>query len=125
MVRLITVKHLKDFMDCNPKYKECLEAWISIVKHCEWEKPQDIVAEFGSKAIDLLGKKDTKKSTKSSNRVVFDIKGNHLRIIAKYQFHPTQKKAILYLCWIGNHKDYDKICDKNNQYDINMFKKNI
>ena len=123
MIHIIAVKHLKSFMDDNPKYRECIEAWVSIVSHCNWEKPQDIVDEFGSKAIDLLGKKDTKPATVSSNRVVFDIKGNHIRIIAKYQFHPKLEKSRLYLCWIGTHKDYDKVCSRNEQYDINMFKK--
>jgi len=121
MVHIIAVKHLKNFMDNNPSYCECLKAWVSIVSKCNWEKPQDMVVEFGTKAVDLLGKKDKKKTTVSCNRVVFDIKGNHLRIIAKYQFHPKLEKSRLYLCWIGTHKDYDKICDKNEQYDINMF----
>lgn len=123
MVHIIAIKHLATFMDNNPSYRECLEAWKSIVSRCNWEKPQDMVLEFGTKAVDLLGKKDNKKTTLSSNRVVFDIKGNHLRVIAKYQFHPKLKKSRLYLCWIGTHKNYDKICDKNQQYDINMFNK--
>lgn len=105
MVHIIAVKHIVNFMDSNPSYRECLKAWVSIVSKCNWKMPQDMVIEFGAKAVDLLGKKDNKKATPSSNRVVFDIKGNQLRIIAKYQFHPKLEKSRLYLCWIGTHKD--------------------
>jgi mRNA interferase HigB len=121
MIHIIAIKHLNDFIDDHPNYRMALEAWISIVKSCNWEKPQDIVNEFGSKAIDLLGKKNKKKSTTSCNRVVFDIKGNNIRIIAKYQFHPSLKKSILYLKWIGTHVEYDKLCDQNRQYEVDMF----
>lgn len=117
MVHIISVKHIKEFMDKNPNYSKALEAWVSIVRTCEWNKPLDMVEEFGAKAIDIL----PNFNGISSDRVVFDIKGNHLRIIAKYQFHPKLKKSRLYLCWIGTHAEYDKLCDKNKQYSINMF----
>lgn len=121
MIHIITIKHIKGFTNENPQYKGALEAWISIVRHCDWKKPQDMVDEFGPKAVDLLGKKDKKKGTVSSERVVFDIKGNHLRLIFKYQFHKKLKKARLYLKWIGTHKDYTELCDKNLQYEVDMF----
>lgn len=122
MVHIISTACIKKFADENPKFSEVLSAWITLVSKCEWEKPQDIVNEFGSKAIDLLGKKDNKPTTLSSNRVVFDIKGNHLRIIAKYQFHPKLKVARLYIKWIGTHSEYDKLCNNKLQYEIELFK---
>lgn len=121
MARIITVKPLKEFMTANPKYIGALEAWITIVESSKWEKPQDIVASFGANNIDLLGKKDNKPNTISSKRVVFDVKGNHIRIIAKYQFHEKLKESILYIKWIGTHSEYDKLNNKNAQYDIDMF----
>ena len=106
MVRVIAIKNLKDFCESNSQYKEGLEAWISIVQTCEWEKPQDIVKTFGEKAVDILKKKDNKPATKIPNRVVFDVRGNNIRIIAKYLFHKKLKEQILY---------------KNMQYDIDLF----
>ncbi|WP_160114248.1 type II toxin-antitoxin system HigB family toxin [Aquimarina sp. AU119] len=108
-------------MNNHSNYREGLKAWLSIVESSTWKKPQDIVNTFGFKAVDLLGKKDTKPSTKSSERVVIDIKGNHIRVIAKYQFHPTIKKSKLYLKWIGTHAEYDKLKKTKSQYDIDMF----
>lgn len=108
-------------MGQNPQFSEGIKAWLSIVKQCNWDKPQDIVSEFGIKSIDLIGKRDNKPDTPSSNRVVFDIKGNHIRIIAKYQFHPKLKQSRLYIKWIGTHSQYDVLCKRNQQFDIESY----
>lgn len=112
MVNITTVAILKQFIQNNPSYKNALEGWISLVKKCNWEKPQDIVETFGDKAISILGK---------NNRVIFDIKGNHLRVIAKYEFHPKLKKSRIYIKWIGTHAEYDKICKKKLQYTVDVY----
>lgn len=121
MARVVAKKHIRKAMDDYPNHREGLKAWLSIVESSYWKKPQDIVDTFGYKAVDLLGKKNTKKGTKSSERVVIDVKGNHLRIIAKYQFLENMKDAILYLAWIGSHSEYDKLKKNLAQYDINLF----
>lgn len=121
MARVVAKKHIKDFMDTHSNHRLGLEAWLSIVESSVWKKPQDIVDTFGAKATDKLGKKNTKKGTKSCDRVVIDVKGNHLRIIAKYQFSATLKKSILYLKWIGTHAEYNKLKREQAQYDIDMF----
>lgn len=110
MTRIIAVKYIKEFMNKHPHYAESLKAWISIVKDkdIKWYKPQDIVTTFGAKAVDII----------KNNRVVIDVKGNKIRIIAKYQF----PSARLYIKWIGTHAEYDKLCKKNQQYTINLFK---
>lgn len=123
MVDIIKPKSIYEYMEKNPNAASRLEAWASIVKAQEWGCPQDIVDTFGYKAVDILKKKDTKIDTKSCERVVIDVKGNNIRIIAKYQFHPKLKKARLYIKWIGSHKQYDEICKKNLQYEIDLFKK--
>ncbi len=121
MARVVANKHIKKAMEDYPEHEEGLKAWLSIVESSDWKKPQDIVDTFGFKAVDLLGKKNKKKGTKSCERVVIDIKGNHLRLIAKYQFLENMKDAILYLAWIGTHPEYDKLKKTQAQYDINLF----
>ncbi len=64
MARVIAKKHIKDFMEKHSNYREGLKAWLSVVESSVWTKPQNIVETFGIKAVDFLGKKDTKKSTK-------------------------------------------------------------
>lgn len=41
----------------------------------------------------------------TSDRVVFNIKGNDYRLVAAVDF----EKAIVFIKWIGSHKAYDKI----------------
>lgn len=41
----------------------------------------------------------------SADRIVFNIKGNDYRLIVATDFD----KGIVWIKWIGTHKDYDKI----------------
>jgi len=41
----------------------------------------------------------------SADRVVFNIKGNDYRLVVAIDF----EKSIVWIKWIGTHKDYDKI----------------
>jgi mRNA interferase HigB len=41
----------------------------------------------------------------SADRVVFNIKGNDYRLVAAVDF----EKSIVWIKWIGTHRDYDKI----------------
>lgn len=96
-------------MGKHSQYAESLKAWISIVedKNTQWLIPQDIVQTFGALSVDII----------KNNRVVIDVKGNKIRIIAKYQF----PSARLYIKWIGTHAEYNKLCKNNQQYDIDIF----
>lgn len=108
-VRLIKKKTIEDFALQNANSRSSLRMWLTIIKMADWETPEDITATFGS--ADLLGN--------GSNRVVFDIGGNNYRIICKYHF--TNSLIHLYIKWMGSHSDYDKLCNKNKQYTIDIF----
>jgi len=112
MVRIIKTTSIDSYIKTNPREKEALEAWVSIVKSQTWKKPQDIVESFGAKAVDILG---------MTGRAVIDIRGNNLRIIIKYQFHEKLKDGIIYIKWIGTHAEYTKLCKLNKQYTVEMF----
>jgi mRNA interferase HigB len=40
-------------------------------------------------------------------------------MIAKYAF--GDKQAHLFICWIGTHAAYDKLCNANEQYTVNDY----
>lgn len=80
--------------------------WLEILKGADWYKPGDIKRTFGS--ADLLGE--------GCERVVFNIGGNNYRIICKYLF--GSKMVHLFVCWIGTHAAYDKLCERNEQYTV-------
>lgn len=79
------------------------------IKTADWEKPEDIKMTFNS--ADPLGK--------GSHRVIFDIAGNNYRMICKYAF--GEHEVHLFVCWIGTHAEYTKLCGKNEQYTINLY----
>lgn len=108
-IHLIKKHTLKSFAKQHPTSTVPLKDWLSKVKFAKWESPIDIKATF--KTADILGK--------SCNRVVFDIGGNNYRMICKYAFGSSQ--VHLFICWMGNHTEYDKICNKGEQYTINTF----
>jgi mRNA interferase HigB len=48
---------------------------------------------------------DRTASVVTSERVVFNIKGNDYRLVAAVDF----EKGIVWIKWIGSHADYDRI----------------
>jgi mRNA interferase HigB len=108
-VHLIKRQTLEDFSKQNPRSKASLEDWTEKLKLANWEQPGQMKHTYNT--ADLLGK--------SSNRVVFDIGGNNYRMICRYFF--GAKQAHLFVCWLGTHEEYDKICKKGKQYTINLY----
>ena len=108
-VRLIKKKSIENFVLQNARSRSSFGFWLTLLKHADWIEPGDIADTFGS--ADLLGN--------GSNRVVFDIAGNHYRMICKYHFGIT--KTHLYIKWIGTHAEYTKLCNGNKQYNVNIY----
>jgi mRNA interferase HigB len=108
-IHLIKKQTLDEFAHQHPGSKASLEGWVGKLKYADWEQPADIKRTFNT--ADLLGK--------SSDRVIFDIGGNNFRMICKYAF--GAKQAHLFVCWIGTHAEYDKICKQSEQYSINIY----
>ncbi len=105
-VHLIKEKTIRVFVAGNNSGKISFEEWLSKAKLADWNVPADIKCTFPS--ADLLGN--------NSQRVIFDIAGNSYRMICKYSFGETSVR--LYVCWIGTHAAYDKLCKKNRQFTV-------
>jgi mRNA interferase HigB len=73
--------------------KAALSAWFAEASKARWTTMADIKALYSSASV------------VSADRVVFNIKGNDYRLVAAIDF----EKAIVFIKWIGSHKDYDKI----------------
>lgn len=108
-VHLIRKETIEEFARQNPQSRAPLKDWLTKIKYADWETPADIQKTFPS--TDLLGN--------SSSRAVFDIGGNNYRMIGKYAF--GDKQVHLFVCWIGTHAEYDKLCDNNKQYTISNY----
>ena len=108
-VHLIKKQTIENYAAANAGSRRSLTLWLSTIKFANWEGPNDIKKTFGT--ADLLGN--------GSERVVFDIGGNNYRMICKYLF--GDKQIHLFVCWIGTHAEYDKLCRNNEQYTVNRY----
>ena len=108
-VHLIKKQTIEDYAAEHAASKIPFAEWLSKLKFANWETAADIKKTFGS--ADLLGK--------GSERVVFDIGGNNYRMICKYVF--GEKQVHLFVCWIGTHAAYDKLCKENKQHNVNIY----
>jgi mRNA interferase HigB len=108
-VHLIRKETIESYSAGNAQSRAPFGDWLTKLKHADWEKPADMQSTFGT--ADLLGK--------SSSRVVFNIGGNNYRMICKYAF--GDKQVHLFVCWIGTHAEYDKLCGNNEQYTVSLW----
>lgn len=109
IVHLIKKQSIEDYVEANARSKVSFKVWLSKIKWADWEKPDDIKSTFGS--ADLLGN--------GSSRVVFNIGGNKYRMICKYLY--GRKRVHLFVCWIGTHAEYTKLCDAEEQYTVSVY----
>ncbi len=108
-IHLIRKDTIEQFASENTQSRGPFEEWLTKLKYADWESTYDMKFTFPS--VDLLGN--------GSNRAVFDIGGNKYRLIGKYAF--GDKQIHLFICWIGSHAEYDKICKLNQQFEINIY----
>jgi mRNA interferase HigB len=69
------------------------EAWLDIVTRANWRNPEDVKAAY------------PKASILKASRVVFNIKGNDYRLVARVQY----QAGTLAIRFFGAHAEYDKI----------------
>ncbi len=93
MFNIITRKALLQYANQYPDAANSLFEWYHDLLVLEISNFNELKKEFPSASI--IG----------DNRVVFNIKGNHYRLIVRLLF---EYKAIQ-IKWFGPHKDYDKI----------------
>ena len=92
-LRVIAKKILRDFWIIHADSEQQLKSWHRETCKAEWKSPNDIKTEYPSASI-LTG-----------NRIVFNIKGNHYRLIVKINFDYQMVR----IRFIGTHAEYDKI----------------
>lgn len=68
-MRIVTFRKIKDFSEKNKHLAVALNDWYHRVRKAEWESLSDIKKDF--RTVDYVG----------NNRYVFNIKGNHYRLV--------------------------------------------
>lgn len=103
-MRVILRKTLISFWKKYPDSKQSLKSWFDEVQNANWKTANELKMQYRNASI------ITKK------RVVFNIKGNHYRLVIDIEY----KLRIIFIVWIGTHKEYDKL----NIKEINYVKNN-
>ena len=106
-VRVIARKTLNRFAQTlighksHRALKGALESWFHETTRAVWRSSADVQSHYRTASI--VG----------SDRVVFNIKGNEFRMVTAIDY----RRQIVFIKWIGNHSDYDKIDVRTVQYE--------
>jgi mRNA interferase HigB len=106
-MRIIARRTLLEFIrSCTgrkdqPALKASLDAWFDEVRKAKWINMADVKRQYASASI------------VSADRIVFNIKGNDYRLVVSVDF----EKGIVWIKWIGTHRDYDRIDVKTIEYE--------
>jgi mRNA interferase HigB len=92
-MHLVTRQKLTQFWQNHADAKDALIAWAKEVEHARWRTPNDIKNRY--RTADPI----------EDNRVVFNIKSNHYRLVVKIHYN-TQ---VVYIRFVGTHQEYNKI----------------
>ena len=98
-MRIISRRTLKEFVDSLGSHKDqsavkaALDAWFDEVSKAKWESSNDVKQLYATASI------------VSSERVVFNIKGNDFRLVVAVSY----KLQLIFVKFVGTHKQYDAI----------------
>lgn len=84
---------LREFWQRHSDCEQQLKAWFQEASNAEWKTPRDIKKEYPT------------ASFLADNRVVFNIKGNHYRLVIRINYD----YQMIWIRFIGTHGEYDKI----------------
>jgi mRNA interferase HigB len=93
MERIFAKSTLRDFWERHPDSEQYLKTWYDTAMSSTWKSPNDVKRTY------------IKASVLKESRIVFNIKGNSFRLVAKFNFD----KQWIFIRFIGTHIEYDKI----------------
>ena len=92
-MRVIAKAALREFWTKHPDAEGALNAWWADAQKASWKTPSDVTANYSN--VSLL----------VDNRVCFNIRGNHYRLIVKVLY----KSQVVYVKFVGTHAEYDEV----------------
>jgi mRNA interferase HigB len=98
-MRVIARRTLREFVESlaghkdQPAVRAALDAWFDEIKKAHWRSTADVRRSYATASI------------VTAERIVFNVKGNAYRLVVAADF----EKSIVWIKWIGTHRDYDRI----------------
>lgn len=93
MDRIFSKSTLREFWLIHADSEQHLKTWFDTAMNAEWNTPNDVKETYASASI------------LKNSRIVFNIKGNSYRLVAKFNF----EKKWIFIRFIGKHDEYNKI----------------
>ena len=93
MERIFSKSTLKEYWLKNPDSEQYLKTWFHTAMNANWKTPNEVKQTYANASI------------LKESRIVFNIKGNTYRLVAKFNF----EKQWIFIRFIGTHNEYDKI----------------
>ncbi len=98
-MKLIAISRLRQDANRYPDVKKQVENWYKVVKNAQWNNLEEV-------------KKIYKTAEAVGNFTVFNLKGNHYRLIVGIDY----ESQIIYYKYFLTHSEYDKNNWKNDPY---------
>jgi mRNA interferase HigB len=98
-MRIIARRTLRAFIDGRSGHKDhaalkaAIDAWFDEVRKARWKGTAEVRRRYATASI------------VTSERLVFNIKGNDYRLVVAIDY----ERSIVWIKWIGTHRDYDRI----------------
>lgn len=92
-MNIVSRKTIKNFYEIYTDSKSSLVSWAAEAQKANWKTPADIKLRYPS------------ASFLKNNRVVFNLKGNHYRLIVAVSYN----YGAIYIKFIGSHNEYNLI----------------
>lgn len=99
-MRIISRNTLVQYWEKFPAVEQPLKSWFDEVRNASWISPNELKRQYRNVSII------------SDKRAVFNNKGNYYRLVVDIEY----KIGIVFIVWLGTHKEYDKIIIKEVKY---------
>ncbi|GBD89052.1 hypothetical protein BMS3Abin03_02996 [bacterium BMS3Abin03] len=99
-MRIISRATLLKFWRKYSDAEQPLKSWFDEARNANWHSPNELKKQYRNASII------------TNKRVVFNIKGNDYRLIVDVEY----KIGIIFIVWVGTHKEYDKLNVKEIKY---------
>jgi mRNA interferase HigB len=106
-MRIIARHTLKACPDAKARNKDhkapsaAINAWFGEVRKAKWRSAADVKTHYATASII------------SGDRIVFNIKSNDYRLVVAVDY----EKSIVWIKWLGSHKNYDRINVKDIEFN--------
>ena len=92
-MRIVSIKALREFWEQHADSEFALRAWYHDAKRSSW------------RSFEHIKKCHRNADCLAGNRVIFNIKGNHYRLVVQIHYNSGR----VFIRFIGTHAEYDKI----------------